>query len=195
MARPKGSKDKKPRKNRYSPEDRGEGDGASTKAISPAYYFGRLKPPVTDDEIIERIYHFFEWCQDHDVRLGMACFYLALGVTKRTFYMRLNGEVANSYSSRIRDSLLLSKQIIAAYFEQLMLNADIHPTIASFIGVNNFGYVATTTLKIETVEKPRQLLNADAVRDKYKSSLTTLFEGRVIEGEYEDVVSEEVLQE
>lgn len=140
MGRPKGAKDKAPRK-------RGNGKkiitapGDNSKFVKHALASLNLPPlNINDiDAVAERCEWYFDHCVEDDIRPGVAGLCNALGIDRTTFYDWCAGH-RRSKNPKFAFVMKKCKAIMEEYWEMLMLQGKINPASGIFLGKNHFGY-------------------------------------------------------
>ena len=82
----------------------------------------KLPRPKNDDEVLERIDHYFQMCAENRVRPGIETLALALGVSRVTVF---NWSQGIKCSDRRREIIEHAKMLVSAYIEQAQAAADI----------------------------------------------------------------------
>ena len=117
-----------------------------------------LPKPETDEEVKERIYQFFLYCEDKGLRPGIELLSLFLGVSRMTIWNWSNGLTC----SEARQTMINhAKALIGAYLEQSHLQGKLNPVSAIFLSKIWLGYTEDLTVKLDTQtaqQLPRQTL-------------------------------------
>src|SRR5690606_24664583 len=113
--------------------------GDNRQAISDMLHVYSMPPIDTDsDEAVEqRIFEYFQYCIEKDIRPGVEGMAMALGVNRRTLW---DWETGNRRGNSIvrADIIKKAKQFIALYLENLAQNNKIYPATWIFLMKNHY---------------------------------------------------------
>lgn len=167
---------KKEWKNRNSPMIGNNGfdlaQGDNRQAISDMLYVYSMPPIDTDsDEAVEqRIFEYFQYCIEKDIRPGVEGMAMALGVNRRTLW---DWETGNRRGSSIvrADIIKKAKQFIALYLENLAQNNKIYPATWIFMMKNHYGYKDQQDITITPNNQLQPNLTREQIIEKVKSDV------------------------
>lgn len=122
--------------------------GEVSAMLSSINEISKLPKVETDEELIERVDWYFQFCASNDIRPGVEGLALACGVDRRTLW---DWQVGNSRSGTMRGEIIKeAKQRLAMFHEALMLYGRINPVTGIFLAKNNYGYTDRTELEVTT---------------------------------------------
>lgn len=141
MGRPKGAKDKVPRK----PTGQVKGiakmlnpdvpEGYNTKMIqflidiTPTEPLDKSDPVKMAEEMERRFMRYLNICAERDIKIGNQAAYMAMGVDKGTVWEWLN---RNHTNPAITDLLRKVQHFCANYRESLMVDGKVNPVVGIF---------------------------------------------------------------
>ena len=99
-----------------------------------------LGKPKDDDELRERIDHYFQFCERTGTRPGIESLCLALHVTRTTLF---NWNAGINCTEQCQELVCTAKSFIAAFLEQAMTRGKINPPSGIFLLKNWLGYKDT----------------------------------------------------
>jgi transcriptional regulator with XRE-family HTH domain len=139
--------------------------GDNSKTLSDMMYIYNLpKIDINDDqEVEERIQHYFNYCISKDIKPGVEGLAMAIGVSRATLWDWESGRSRMMSGSSRSDMIKKAKQFLALYMENLSQNGKINPITAIFLMKNHFGYadkqevVITPNQNLEAAQTPEQI--------------------------------------
>lgn len=185
MGRPKGSKDKKPRKTDgykvSNPQNAMKARAKSPiiqdqKKEMPPGYNSKMVKFIMDitptepldyhdvDEMERRFLRYLQLCAEQDVKVGNLGAYLAIGITKRQAY-----EWENARKSDPRRSSFIQKvrQICGYYREGLMQDGKVNPVTGIFWQKNYDGLRDQTEMVITPNNPLGDSKDVETLKQKY----------------------------
>lgn len=138
--------------------------GDNSKALAkllPLYQLPKIDIN-SDEEVIERIDYYFNYCFNNDLKPGVEGLAMAIGVSRATLWDWETGRSRADVSNTRSDIIKKAKQLLALNMENLSQNGKINPVTAIFLMKNHFGYVD----KQEVVVTPNQNLDAGQTPDE-----------------------------
>lgn len=186
--RPKGSKDKKPRKSsvRESPVldggyhnlDLKEGDNAKLMRVNMELFnlptFDIYK--ATPDEINERLNTFFNIYFAADLKPTVAGMAMSLGINRVTLNKIVNDQPINDHGtmSTLPPSsvynLKKAYSMMENFWESYMNGGKINPVTGIFLAKNNFGYVDKQETVLTPNTKQDNDYSMDEIKERYRLS-------------------------
>ena len=165
--RPKGAKDKTPRKCRTDMGYHVEPADVSTITAFNTQWRERPKVPLDDREAVEaRINEYFAACIQYGMRPGVSGLCAALGVSRQTWW-NWGAGIKRDY----KDLVESTKAILEANWEQMMLQGKINPVSGIFMGKNYFGLRDTSEVAIFNSTRRDDILgevkDAEQLKKKY----------------------------
>lgn len=124
------------------------------------YWYG-LPPAVTDDEIRERILHYFERTLEQGELLTWEALALSLGYTRQTLWRWENGEEGSTPTRRYL--IKKAKELLATFDAQMATEGKINPVTYIFRAKNYFGmrdqqeYVLTPNNPLGDTSNPNDI--------------------------------------
>lgn len=139
--------------------------GDNSKSLSDMMYIYNLpKIDINDDqEVEERIQHYFNYCISKDIKPGVEGLAMAIGVSRATLWDWEAGRSRMMSSTSRSDLIKKAKQFLALYMENLSQNGKINPITAIFLMKNHFGYadkqevIVTPNQNLEAAHTPEQI--------------------------------------
>jgi len=134
--RPKGVRDKVPRKKRTDFTEIAD-PGENSKITAFHMQMMNMDKVDTSDRsaVEERIYWYFDQCIRNDIRPGVAGLCLALGITRIAWY-QWGSENWRGYS----DIVAKTRAVMESILEQYMLKNKLNVAAGIFMLKNHFGY-------------------------------------------------------
>lgn len=144
VGRPKGAKDKHPRKIRYDNSfetsmtevDRGR----IVKHNLELWRLGKLKDRNNVNEVRDRVETYFYICSKNNVMPTVAGFALALGIDRTTLWLWLDNKTGVIKNPEVLDALKEVYSMINAQYEALLTEGKGIPASSFFLMKNNYGY-------------------------------------------------------
>lgn len=106
-----------------------------------------LPPVTTDEEVKQRIYDFFLFCERTSMRPGIELLSLYLGVSRQTLW---NWSTGVTCSPERQAMINHAKALIGAYLEQSHLQGKLNPVSAIFLSKCWLGYTEDLTVRLDT---------------------------------------------
>lgn len=109
---------------------------------------GLTKQPrvETDEQLIDRINWYFEYCIQTGVRPGVEGMALACGLNRQRLWDAQNGYFKLGH--RTKDIIDDAKQKLVTFHEAMMLSGKINPVTGIFLAKANYGYREVTEITI-----------------------------------------------
>ena len=163
-------------KNRNSPMIGNNGfdltQGDNRKAISDMLHVYSMPPiDIDSDEAVEqRIFEYFQYCIEKDIRPGVEGMAMALGVNRRTLW---DWETGNRRGNSIvrADIIKKAKQFIALYLENLAQNNKIYPATWIFMMKNHYGYKDQQDITITPNNQLQPNMTREQIIEKVKADV------------------------
>ncbi len=146
--------------------------GDNTKFLSHALELASM-PKVdlnSNEQVDERIAWYFRKCAENDMKPTVAGMALALGTTRSSLFEWETGQKRGSNFDRA-DSIKKAKEILAALWEDYMLNGKINPVTGIFIGKNHFGYRDQTDIVVAPSSPLGDAQDREQIAAKYQDAL------------------------
>lgn len=103
-----------------------------------------LGKPSTDEEVEERIEHYFQFCQQSGLRPGVESLAAALHISRQTLFYWSNG---TNCSERRKEAIQAARSLISAFLEQCVMSGKISPPSGIFLMKNWCSYKDTISLE------------------------------------------------
>lgn len=139
------------------------------------------KVDMSDEEqVSNRIFEYFEICEQNDMKPSVTGLALALDVDRRYLWELREGK--RGKNPAVADTLKRAMTLLDNQMVDYMQNGKINPVSGIFLMKNNFGYAD----KQEVVVTPNNPLEGDkdvaALEEQYKASVPIEAEGTEVEG-------------
>jgi len=120
---------------------------------------------VSDAEVQQRIYDYFDWCIETDSKPSVAALATALGIDRRTLW---EWEIGKVYAGTQRASLIKhAKSIMNATMEEMMQTGKINPVVGIFLMMNNMGYKDQSDVVITPNQPLGEIQDKSVIEAKY----------------------------
>ena len=110
----------------------------------------KLSRPETDEEVKDRIYSYFEFCERTGMRPGIELLCLFLGVSRTSLW---NWSQGIKCSPQRMDMINHAKALIAAFLEQSHLQGKLNPVSAIFLSKTWLNYSDDVTVRIDAPQR------------------------------------------
>ena len=131
------------------------------------YKLDMLKLPTIDTsdekQVADRIFWYFEFCQETDMKPSVSGLSLALGITRSTLHRWFKGEVSK-HNQAVTEK---AYSLLESLWEDYMQNGKVNPVSGIFLGKNHFGYQDKQEMVITPNNKLGEQEDPDAVRQRY----------------------------
>lgn len=167
VGRPKGAKDKKPRKIRYdNSQTMIPADDRQRIAMHNLELFnlGTLNDKNDEVEVQERIERYFRICAKNAVMPTVAGFALSLGIDRGTLWDWMDGRRGTIKNPVVVDVLKRIYSMLNAQYEELLTEGKMVPVGAFFLMQNNHGYKNQTDHVVVAASDPEPDTNDIAAR-------------------------------
>lgn len=139
------------------------------------------KVDMSDEEqVSNRIFEYFEICEQNDMKPSVTGLALALDVDRRYLWELREGK--RGKNPAVADTLKRAMTLLDNQMVDYMQNGKINPVSGIFLMKNNFGYAD----KQEVVVTPNNPLEGEkdvaALEEQYKASVPIEAEGTEVEG-------------
>lgn len=155
--------------------------GDNAKYIRHSLTLVKLPKVDMSDEkqVSNRIFEYFEICEQNDMKPSVTGLALALDVDRRYLWELREGK--RGKNPAVADTLKRAMTLLDNQMVDYMQNGKINPVSGIFLMKNNFGYAD----KQEVVVTPNNPLEGEkdvaALEEQYQASVPVEAEGKVIE--------------